>query len=151
MYFSQDRNQLRHFYIDTWRKYQAGVPLEPIERVVVEVVAEHPEYHGLLENADKALERDYSPGQEESNPFLHMGLHIALREQIGTDRPVGILAAYTALAKVAADPHGAEHAMMECLAETLWRAQRDGTSPDEKTYLRDIDRVVRKTKAGRKA
>ena len=150
MHFGQNRDQLRQFYLDSWRKYRAGAALEPMERVVAEVVAEHPEYHKLLEASDRALEREYLPGGGETNPFLHMGLHIALREQIAAERPAGIAAAYRDVVNAVSDRHKAEHAMIECLAEALWRAQRDGTPPDENAYLREINRLARKTASGQK-
>jgi hypothetical protein len=136
--FSNDRHALRRKFIDAWLRARSGGIMEPLEMRIAEVIAEHPEYHALLEQPEAALERDYSPESGETNPFLHMALHIAVREQLATDRPAGITHAFQALLSECADRHDAEHEMLECLAETLWTAQRAGTTPDEATYLERI-------------
>ncbi|RLK48594.1 uncharacterized protein DUF1841 [Alkalispirillum mobile] len=142
--FFTDREQMRRFYLDAWRKYQAGQVLQPLEAMVGEVVAQHPEYHKLLEQPDKALQRDYLPEDGETNPFLHMGMHIALREQVSTDRPAGIRRIHHNLSQALGDPLEAEHLMMEPLAEGLWQAQREGREPDEAGYLRALEQLERR-------
>ena len=113
----------------------AGELLSALETIVADIIRLHPEYHTLLAHPEKALDRDWLPEGGETNPFLHMGMHIAIREQLSIDRPPGVKAAYEALLEYSHDPHTAEHAMLECLAEALWRAQREGLLPDEKAYL----------------
>ncbi|HFD92024.1 MAG TPA: DUF1841 family protein [Gammaproteobacteria bacterium] len=140
--FTQDRGQLRQFYFDVWRKKRLGKPLEPMERLVAEVIEQHPEYHKLFENPDAAIERDYLPEMGESNPFLHMGMHIGLHEQIASNRPQGIGDIHRKLVVKTGDPHGAEHQMMECLAEALWQAQRENRMPDETAYLGALRRLI---------
>ena len=135
---TQSRDQLRQMYIDAWRKHREGVPMQPLEAQIADVVALHPEYQAALERPDTVLDRDYSPEGGQSNPFLHMGLHLAVRDQIGTDRPPGIRAAFEALAARLGSPHDAEHQIIERLAEALWEAQRAGRPPDEQDYLRRI-------------
>ncbi|MBA2594052.1 MAG: DUF1841 family protein [Gammaproteobacteria bacterium] len=56
-------------------------------------------------------------------------------EQIRADRPPGIAAFYGRQMRLSGDPHRVLHRMMECLAESLWRAERDRRLPDEETYL----------------
>jgi len=102
--------------------------------MIVSVIEQHPEYHSLLENSDN-LERDYHPAHGEANPFLHMSMHIALVEQISTDRPAGIRECHQKLTTSLASPHEAEHRMMDCLSEAIWQAQRNNTMPDEAAYL----------------
>lgn len=140
MIFGNDRGQLRHQYRRAWRKHQAGEPLEPLERLIAGVVAMHPEYHGLLES-EAALARDFDPEEGQTNPFLHMGMHIALAEQIGTDRPRGIRSIHQRLAQACGSTHEAEHQMMECLGLVLWEAQRANRPPDEKAYLECLKRL----------
>lgn len=149
--FGDDRQQMRRFFIETWRKARAGEHLEPMERIVAGVVEEHPEYHHLLEGEDEAaLQRDWTPEGGETNPFLHMGMHIALREQAGADRPPGIRALIEQLALHLGDLHEAEQRLMEPLGEAMWRAQRAGaTQPDEQAYLEAVRRLVQDT-TGRK-
>ena len=132
---------MRRAYVDAWSKSRAGQPLEPLERLLAEIIAEHPEYHAPLESPD-ALVREFPPEAGRSNPFLHLGLHVAIREQLATDRPPGLRGLYTALLPRFADAHVLEHALMECLAETLWDAQRAGAAPDEARYLARVRRLA---------
>lgn len=139
--FSQDRNAFRRVYVDAWRKAKTGKPLEPLEQQVVEICRRHPEYHGLLNAGNTALDRDWLPEQGESNPFLHMGLHIAVLEQVTTNRPPGIRMQYRQLVQDChGDAHEAEHRIMECLAEVLWAAQRYGNELDPTALLECIKR-----------
>ena len=79
--------------------------------------------------------------QCKSNPFLHMGLHLAIREQVATDRPAGIAAIHRKLSRKSGDPHQAEHQMIDCLAESLWESQRNNQPPDELKYLERLQRL----------
>ncbi len=138
--FGNDRTALRRYYVESWRKLQAGDPLQPLERLVAEVVQNHPEYHALLEAGEDLLDRDFTPEGGQSNPFLHMGMHIAIHEQLGTQRPAGIVEIYQRLLARYGDAHEVEHQMMECLGEMLWQAQRDGTAPQEQHYIECLKR-----------
>jgi hypothetical protein len=140
---TQSREQLRRAYMDAWRKHREHLPMEPLEAQIADVVALHPEYQAALEREEAALHRDYSPESGQSNPFLHMGLHLAVRDQIATDRPIGIRSAYEAIATSSGDTHQAEHLMIECLAEAIWESQRSGRPPDEQAYLERIRRLAR--------
>ena len=141
MLFGQSREEMRQLFIDSWNKRLAKVPMEPIEETIAAVVAEHPEYHRLLEKADAALSRDYLPELGETNHFLHMAMHIALREQLSSNRPQGIADIHRRLLVKHNDPHEVEHRMAECLGEVLWRAQRDNQAPDEASYLECLQRL----------
>jgi hypothetical protein len=142
MLFGQDRNQLRNMYCQAWAQHRQGLPLQPLQAQIVAVIRLHPEYQSLLEQAGRFLGRDYLPELGETNPFLHMGMHLALREQIDTDRPAGIRALYRQLDSRFPDPHDRDHQLMECLAEMIWQAQRDGQYPDEQRYLDCIRALV---------
>ena len=141
MLFGGDRGGMRRAWVEAWSKAGAGRPLEPLEHVLTEVIADHPEYHAVLESPD-ALTREFPPEAGGSNPFLHMGLHVAIREQLSTDRPPGVRELYTTLQPRFANRHRIEHALMECLAETLWDAQRVGAAPDEARYLARVQRIA---------
>lgn len=130
-----DRGELREVFFRAWQRYQARQPLEGAERLVVAAALRHPEYHTLLASPDSARDRDFSPEDGTVNPFLHLGMHIAIEEQLSVDRPAGIRAHYSALIGRLGDEHEAQHAMMECLGEAVWRAQREGGTPDESAYL----------------
>jgi hypothetical protein len=133
--FGNDRTEIRRVFVEAWRRARAGEALAPLERLIVEVVRLHPEYHRLLDHPDEAIEGEYPAELGQTNPFLHMGMHIAIREQAAADRPPGIAPLYRRLAARAGDPHEAEHRLMECLGQALWEAQRAGTLPDEARYL----------------
>jgi hypothetical protein len=139
--FGQSREEMRRLFIDSWNKHLTKIPMEPIEERVAAVIAEHPEYHPLLEKADAALSRDYLPEFGETNPFLHMAMHIALREQLSSNRPQGIADIYRRLLVKHGHPHEVEHRMAECLGETLWHAQRENKLPDEAAYLECLQRL----------
>ena len=115
MIFGQDRNELRRMYADAWDKRRNGQPASPLEVLIADVIEMHPEYHADVTSED--LDRDYLPDAGKTNPFLHMGLHLAIREQVSTDRPAGIAAIHRELTTRAGDPHDSEHAMIEALAE----------------------------------
>lgn len=140
MIFSQDRTTLRRMYRDAWRKYTDATPLSPLEAQIAQVVSEHPEYHAIVESDD--LDADFTPELGQSNPFLHMGMHLAIREQVSTDRPAGIRRLHEQLSAVAATSLDAEHRMMEALGETLWEAQRSNAPPDEAAYLERLRRMI---------
>jgi hypothetical protein len=141
MFFANSsREELRRRYVEAWRRYREGLPLEPLDAQVADVVALHPEYHALLEAPD-ALTRDFTVEQGQVNPFLHMGLHLGVREQVSTNRPAGILEVHRRLSQRLGSAHEAEHRMVEVLAETLWEAQRSGRAPDEAVYLDRLRRL----------
>ena len=96
--------------------------------------------------SDGKIDSDYTPDGGRANPFLHMGLHLSIREQVATDRPAGIAGVYRGLAsKMGGDAHAAEHEMIECLAETLWEAQSANGAPDEHKYIERLRRLIGQT------
>jgi hypothetical protein len=129
------REQLRQSYVDAWRKYIARSPLTPLEALITEVIALHPEYHSVVADPADALRHESALADPRENPFLHMGLHIAVREQVAIDRPPGIRELHHTLTGHLSDAHRADHALMEALAETLWEAQRSARPPDQGRYL----------------
>ena len=132
-----DRSDIRQVYFNVWQKIQdTQAVLEPMEMMIADVIKLHPEYHAFLQN-DAALSQDFTPEQGQTNPFLHMGMHIAIREQISTNRPIGIKAYYMKQCKLK-DMHDVEHQMMECLGEALWKAQRNNENFDELAYMQCI-------------
>ena len=140
--FGNDRTEIRRVFVEAWRRARAGEALAPLEGLIVEVVRLHPEYHPLLDHPDEAVEGEYPAELGQTNPFLHMGMHIAIREQAAADRPPGIALLYRQLAERAGDAHEADHRLMECLGQALWEAQRAGTLPDEAGYLACARRLL---------
>ena len=139
MIFGQDRHELRKMYANAWRKHMDDTLMSPLEAQIAAVVEQHPEYHAAVTSDD--LDQDYTPEGGKSNPFLHMGLHLSIREQVATNRPPGIAAIYAKIVAKAGDPHTAEHQMIECLAETLWEAQSRNGAPNEAEYLDQLRRL----------
>ena len=140
MIFGQDRNELRKMYQDAWQKRCDKLPLSPLEAQIVAVIEWHPEYHGEVASDD--LERDFTPDGGKTNPFLHMGLHLGIREQVATNRPPGIAGIHAAVLARHGDAHAAEHEMIEALAETLWEAQSNNAPPDEQKYLQRLRAIA---------
>jgi len=141
MFFANARrDDLRRRYIEAWTRHRQGLPLEPLDARIADVIALHPEYHAALEAPD-ALTRDFTVELGQVNPFLHMGLHLGLREQLATDRPAGIAQIHARLTRKCGSAHDAEHRMVDVLAETLWEAQRAGQAPDEQAYLERLRRL----------
>ena len=138
MIFGQDRNELRRMYADAWQKYGAELPLSALETQIAAVIKEHPEYHAAVSGD---LEKDFAVEGAQTNPFLHMGLHLGIREQVATNRPTGIKAVFEQLATKLGDAHESEHRMIDCLAETLWEAQRSQQPPDELQYLERLRKL----------
>jgi Domain of unknown function (DUF1841) len=132
---SYSREQLRLAYSQAWAKHVARAPLSPLEAQIADVIALHPEYQRVASDADTAVAFEPDAAGSADNPFLHMGLHLAVREQLSIDRPPGIRELHRQLQARCADPHLAEHILMEALGEELWSAQRDGRAPDENRYL----------------
>jgi hypothetical protein len=135
--FNPSRDEVREMFFGAWRRYRAGTPLVGIESLALDVILQHPEYHDVLEAPGRHRYRDYT---DETNPFLHMSLHLALEEQISIDQPLGIAHRFQALVSKFDSRHEALHQALECLAETMWRAQRDGLPPDAAAYLSCLER-----------
>lgn len=133
--FGHNRQQLRQHFQQCWQKFEQQQPLSALEQQIVTVLTEHPEYHVVM-LSEQMQDKDWLPENGETNPFLHCGMHLAIREQVATNRPVGIQAIYQRLVSQHQDAHQAEHAIMDCLAEAIWQAQRYNVMPDEAAYLR---------------
>lgn len=130
--FNPSRDQVREMFFGAWRKYRDGLPLAGIESLALDVILLHPEYHDALSDPDRTREKDYT---DESNPFLHMSLHLAFEEQLSIDQPPGIRQIFEKMILKKKDRHDALHDALECLAHTVWQAQRHGTPPDAQAYL----------------
>jgi hypothetical protein len=136
----ESRADARATFVEVWAKMNRGAALAPMESLIAEVITMHPEYHARLRDRE-VLSAEFPPEQGESNPFLHMGMHIALKEQQRTDRPPGVADAYRRIVQRSGDAHEAEHRMIECLARSLWEAQRARVLPDEEAYLDCLRRL----------
>lgn len=137
--FNPTRDQVRDFFFAAWGKFKANQPLTDLERIAVGHIADHPEYHPVLDHPERYREREWPPELGETNPFLHLSMHLSISEQVSIDQPAGIRAAHELLATRMGDAHAAQHAVMDCLAEMIWRAQRDGLPPDGAAYIHCLE------------
>jgi uncharacterized protein DUF1841 len=135
--FNPSRDEVREMFFDAWRSFRQGTPLTGIQGLALDVILQHPEYHAVLDHPERYREKDYV---NETNPFLHMSLHLALEEQLSIDQPPGVRSRWQALLQRSGDRHEALHHAIECLAEMVWRSQRDGLAPDAAAYLSCLER-----------
>jgi ribosomal protein S16 len=142
--FNPSREQVRDFFFETWRKYRSGEPLAGLETVALQIALLHPEYRAVLDDPEHFRDQEYFPELGETNPFLHMSLHMALEEQLSIDQPAGVVERFEKLVASTGDRHNALHEALECLAEMVWRAQRDNAPPDAVAYLENLDARSRK-------
>lgn len=142
--FNPTRDQVRDFFFETWHKYGTSAPLVGLETVALQVLLQHPEHHKLLEDRERSATREYFPETGETNPFLHLSLHLALEEQLSIDQPPGVGQRFAVLLAKSGDRHDALHRAIDCLGEMVWRAQKDKAPPDAGLYL---DCLARKTSA----
>jgi hypothetical protein len=140
--FNPSREEVRRFFCDTWRKTQANSPMTELEIIARDWLLQHPEYESLLSDPETAEVSDFDIGQGQSNPFLHLSMHLSIAEQISIDQPTGIRDAFQQLATRLGE-HQAHHQIMECLGEMLWTAQRNGTPPDGARYIECVRRRAR--------
>ena len=138
--FNPSREEVRRFFCDAWQKQLSGGVLTPLEAIAVDWIGEHPEYQALLTDTEGALAQDFTPEKGQTNPFLHLAMHLSISEQVSIDQPPGIRQAYETLTQRLDSPHEAQHQIMECLGEMLWQAQRTGLPPDGVQYVENVRR-----------
>ena len=138
--FTPSRDEARRFLVDAWSKHRAKQPLSGLEQVAAGLIALHPEYLPVVENPERFVDRDWKPEAGAANPFLHLSLHLAVAEQIAIDQPPGIRAQFERLRAARGDEHAALHAVLECLGEVMWSAQRHRTPPDAALYIACLER-----------
>ena len=138
--YNPSREQVRDFFIDTWRKHRQHEVLTPLESMALDWIIEHDEYHALLESP-QASQAEFSVEAGQTNPYLHLSMHLAITEQISIDHPPGIRDAYRQLI-MRTNAHDAAHQIMQCLGQVVWEAQRLGTPLDNDTYIDLIKRQM---------
>jgi len=138
--FNPSQSDVRRFFCEAFQKHRNNQILTPLEAIARDWIIEHPEYDDALADVERALEADYSVEQGQSNPFLHLSMHLSISEQISIDQPPGIRKAFQALAQRKGSEHDAHHEIMECLGEMIWNSQRSGLPPDGAAYVESIKR-----------
>jgi hypothetical protein len=140
--FDPNPADVRRFFCEAWRKRRDDLSLTPLEALAADWIGRHPEYHDDFADAERAVAAFYPPEAGRTNPFLHLSLHLSIAEQVGIDQPKGIRRAWQTLAARTGSEHEAAHVLIECLAETLWEAQRHGRPLDQQAYTRMIARAA---------
>ncbi|MDB5855950.1 MAG: hypothetical protein JWR22_3991 [Herminiimonas sp.] len=138
--FTPSQHDVRQFFCETRRKQKTNEILTPLEAIARDWVIQHPEYDAVLGDSERALATDYAVESGQTNPFLHLSMHLSIAEQISIDQPPGIRAAFLALAQRLGSEHEAHHQIMECLGEMIWSSQRNGTPPDGAAYIDCVQR-----------
>ncbi len=142
MFYGDTVQDTRQLFFNSWDKYRKKLPLSFLEEEIAQVILAHPEYQKDLEHPEHFQDHTYFPELGDTNPFLHMGLHLAIREQIGTNRPTGIKSIYDQLILKFKNPLDVEHLIMDQLAECLWLAQKNNAPPDEIHYLNQLQQLL---------
>lgn len=138
MFYGDTIQETRQLFFTSWEKFIQKQVLSPLESQIAQVILDHPEYQALIEQPTQFQEQAYYPELGQTNPFLHLGLHLAIRDQVATNRPEGIKACFNRLVIKYKDPLAVEHLFMDQLAECLWRSQKDNLPPDEVAYLHSL-------------
>ncbi|WP_066271990.1 DUF1841 family protein [Hydrogenophaga palleronii] len=138
--FNPSQADVRRFFCAVYTKRLQQQPMEAIEVLAGEWIAEHPEYHAELADVDAALARLGKADASRDNPFLHLSMHLSISEQCSIDQPPGIRQAVELLAARRGDLHAAHHEVMECLGSMLWESQRAGRPPDGQAYIDAVRR-----------
>ena len=136
--FTPSQADVRKFFCDVYARQRGGLPLDALQTLAGQWIAEHPEYHADLADVTQALARMSEPEDGRSNPFLHLSMHLSISEQCSIDQPRGIRQALELLTVRSDGLHQAHHEAMECLGRMLWESQRAGLPPDGAVYLANI-------------
>lgn len=145
--FNPSRDDVRDFFFNTWDKFKQQLILTDLEKIAVGVIEMHPEYQLILDMPEKYKQQDYFPEQGETNPFLHMSLHLSVLEQLSINQPPGIINIYEKLKISYQEEHSAQHDVIDCLTETIWQAQKNKTVIDAAYYLQLLNKKIGQTTA----
>ncbi len=141
--YNVNTTDVRGFFGRVWQLRQQPHTLDALQQKALRIIAAHPEYHAYLEHWQRYVDHNWAPEQGQTNPFLHLSLHLSIQEQVAIDQPFGIADIHGRLCAQHQDDWGAaEHAMMEALAETIWQAQRYGQGLDVNAYMTRLRRLV---------
>ena len=138
--FNPSQADVRRFFCSVYTKTLSGQPLEAIEIIASQWMAEHPEYHADFSDAEAALEKMYAVQTGTTNPFLHLSMHLSISEQCSIDQPQGIRQAVELLTERRNSLHQAHHEAMDCLGQMVWESQRAGQPPDGDAYIACVQR-----------
>ena len=136
--FQPSQADVRKFFCAVFAKWQTAQPMDALETLASQWVAEHPEYHADFADAEAAVDKMYEVEGGKTNPFLHLSMHLSISEQCSIDQPPGIRQAVELLTARRGDLHEAHHEVMECLGRMIWESQRAGRPPDGQAYIEHV-------------
>ena len=145
--YNPSRDQVRQFFFDTWAKFKQNAKLTDLEKIALQVIQMHPEYHVILDSPERFMDQQYFPEMGETNPFLHLSLHLSVNEQLNINQPIGIVEVYDKLRQTynlekTDSTHRAQHDLLECLAETIWQAQHHHEPLVSTAYLSRLKQKI---------
>jgi hypothetical protein len=143
--FNPSRDEVRDLFFNSWAKFKGQQALTDLEKLTISIIQMHPEYHPILDKPEQYKQQAYFPEQGETNPFLHMSLHLSVLEQISINQPTGIASIYTSLKNKYQEEHSAQHDILDCLGETIWLAQQKKTGLDAVHYLELLHNKIGQT------
>ena len=135
--FTSDRSKQRQYLKQAWEKYTSQEQLEPLELQLSKIVEQHPEYQNLIKNLDS----EYFHEQGNTNPYLHINLHLTLQDQITMDQPKGIRDIHSQLIVKIKEALEVEHMMMEHIAEMIFNAQKNNAAFDLDVYIQALKQL----------
>jgi hypothetical protein len=139
-----DRQDMRSIYFEAWRKHKENEPLTAVEQDIVALLHEHPEYHALMDQPTRNLEKDFHPEWGDSNPFAHLAVHLIILEQLRLDRPEGFREVYQQLLRTFHDEHETQHQILEVFSPLLWNMLQQGTGFNDELYLERLRKLLLK-------
>jgi hypothetical protein len=142
--FNPSQSDVRRFFCSAYSKWLIKDTMDGIETIAALWIAEHPEYHDDLSDADAAVAKNYSVDAGRTNPFLHLSMHLSMSEQCSIDQPRGIQTAIESLTAKLDSLHHAHHIAMEALGTMMWESQRSGQPPNAETYIESIKKAASK-------
>lgn len=142
--FEPSQADVRRFFCSVYAKWRDGQPMDALETLASQWVAEHPEYHADFSDVGAALERMYEVKDGKTNPFLHLSMHLSVSEQCSIDQPRGIRQAVELLTAKRDSLHDAHHETMDALGQMIWESQRSGRPPDGQAYIDAVQRRATK-------
>ena len=141
--YDVNTHDVRRYFGHVWQNRLNPLQLDALQQKALRIIEAHPEYQTYLEHIEDYLDKNWTPEQGETNPFLHLSLHLSIQEQVGIDQPFGIRAIHQKLVGMHNDNWvKAEDEMMDALVETIWQAQRHNQGLDVNAYMTRLRKLV---------
>ena len=141
--YDVNTHDVRRYFGHVWKNRLNPLQLDALQQKALRIIEAHPEYQTYLEHIEDYLDKNWTPEQGETNPFLNLSLHLSIQEQVGIDQPFGIRSIHQKLIGMHNDNWvKAEDEMMDALVETIWQAQRHNQGLDVNAYMTRLRKLV---------